>query len=239
MNVNHFDAYETDAASLATKIDAVLPQTQCTRCGYDDCAAYALAIAQGKAEINQCPPGGQEGVARIAAVTGRSITPLNPQHGVESVRWVAVIDEAWCIGCTQCIPACPTDAIIGASKVMHTVMPTHCTGCELCLPTCPVDCIKMENASGHATGWAAWSQQQAQAAKERYLKHQVRRASKVTLTPAQKKTSLQGDETIRRVKPLTEMGISSSAQTETAKQATINAALRRARERNEATRSAP
>jgi Na+-translocating ferredoxin:NAD+ oxidoreductase subunit B len=238
MNVDPFDACEAEIASLAIKIDAVLPQTQCTRCGYDDCAAYALAIAKGEAEINQCPPGGQEGIARIAAVTKRPVIPLNPEYGVESVRWVAIIDEAWCIGCTQCIPACPTDAIVGASKVMHTVMATHCTGCELCLPTCPVDCIKMENASDQATGWAAWSQQQAQSAKERYAKHQIRRDSEKDLSPAHKKTALQVD--VARInETLPVAGMSSLAHTESAKQATINAVLQKARERKTVAKPAP
>ena len=148
-----------DAAfkDLAARIDAALPQTQCTRCGYPDCASYAQAIAQGEAAINQCPPGGAEGVARLAAITGHAVVPLSADHGVEGVRTVAFIDEAWCIGCTLCIKACPTDAIVGSHKKMHTVIEPYCTGCELCIPVCPVDCIQLDNASGGATGWAAWS----------------------------------------------------------------------------------
>lgn len=155
-------------------IDAALPQTQCTRCGYPDCHHYAQAIAQGQAPINQCPPGGQEGVVRLAAITGQPALPLNPDNGLEAVRTVARIDENWCIGCTLCIKACPTDAILGANKRMHTVIPEACTGCELCLPVCPVDCIVLDNASGEATGWAAWSPAQAQQARLRYQKHQQR-----------------------------------------------------------------
>lgn len=154
--------------SLAARIDAALPQTQCTRCGYPDCAAYAQAIATGAAGIDQCPPGGAEGIARLASITGLPPRPLNPVHGSEAPRTFASIDENWCIGCTLCIQACPTDAIIGANKLMHTVIAAHCTGCELCVPVCPVDCIVMSNASGSATGWAAWSPDQARKASLRY-----------------------------------------------------------------------
>lgn len=160
--------------SLADRIDAALPQTQCTRCGYPDCASYARAVASGEAEINQCPPGGSQGIARLAALTGRPLLPLSPAHGQEAPRTVAVIDENWCIGCTLCLKACPTDAIVGLNKRMHTVITPHCTGCELCLPVCPVDCIQMENASGQATGWAAWSLPQAEHARARYRGRQAR-----------------------------------------------------------------
>ncbi|WP_204249984.1 RnfABCDGE type electron transport complex subunit B [Rhodoferax koreensis] len=161
-------------ASLAEAIDAVLPQTQCTRCGYPDCAAYARAVAMDEAGINQCPPGGADGVARLARLTGRPVLPLNPDHGLEQPRFMAVIDEAWCIGCTLCIAACPTDAIFGSNKLMHTVIEAHCTGCELCIPVCPVDCISLENASGARTGWAAWSDGDAANARQRYAMHRSR-----------------------------------------------------------------
>ena len=159
----------------AARILAALPQTQCTRCGYPDCAAYAQAIAAGDAGINQCPPGGAEGVARLARLTGLPAMPLSAAHGVEAPRAVAVIDEAWCIGCTLCLKACPTDAILGANKRMHTVIEPYCTGCELCLPVCPVDCIVMVPVSGTATGWAAWSEAQADLARERYAASTQRR----------------------------------------------------------------
>ena len=154
--------------SLAARLLAVLPQTQCTRCGYPDCASYAQAIAIEAVPINQCPPGGQQGVVWLAALTGQATVQLNPAHGVEGPRTVAFIDEDWCIGCTLCISACPTDAIVGSNKRMHTVIEAHCTGCELCLPACPVDCIQLENVSGQATGWDAWSQTLADNAKNRY-----------------------------------------------------------------------
>jgi electron transport complex protein RnfB len=153
---------------LAARILDTLPQTQCTRCGYPDCAGYADAIAQGQADINQCPPGGAEGVARLSALTGKPIQALNPEFGNETPRTVVFIDEAWCIGCTLCIAACPTDAIVGSNKRMHTVLEAYCTGCELCLPVCPVDCIVVENASGAATGWDAWSPTLASLARKRY-----------------------------------------------------------------------
>jgi len=153
---------------LAARLHAALPQTQCTRCGYPDCEGYARAIAAGEAGINQCPPGGAEGVARLSALTGRAVIPLNPDHGAEGPRAVAVIDEAWCIGCTLCLKVCPTDAIIGANKRMHTVVERYCTGCELCVPACPVDCISLENVTGDRTGWHAWSQAEADEARERY-----------------------------------------------------------------------
>jgi len=131
------------SATLAERIDALLPQTQCTKCGYDGCRPYAEAIARGEADINQCPPGGDEGVARIAMLLGREAKPLNPANGLYRAPQVAVIDEAICIGCTKCIQACPVDAIAGASKLMHTVIASWCTGCELCIPPCPVDCIAL------------------------------------------------------------------------------------------------
>jgi electron transport complex protein RnfB len=162
------------ASGLAARINAALPQTQCTRCGYPDCAAYAQAIADGAAPINQCPPGGAEGIARLAALTGQPTQPLNPDFGLETVRTLAVIDEAWCIGCTLCIAACPTDAIFGSNKRMHSVIPEHCTGCELCLPVCPVDCIQMLPASDTRTGWSAWSPPQAEHARQRYASHRAR-----------------------------------------------------------------
>ncbi|MBC7608044.1 MAG: electron transport complex subunit RsxB [Polaromonas sp.] len=172
-----------DRILLASRIHAALPQTQCTRCGYPDCMAYAEAIAQGGAAINQCPPGGAEGVTRLAAITGRPALSLNPANGVEAPRSVAVIDEAWCIGCTLCLPVCPTDAILGGNKMMHTVIEPHCTGCELCIAVCPVDCISLENVTGELTGWAAWSQVQADQALERYAFHSLSRLDSLIKTP--------------------------------------------------------
>lgn len=155
----------------AAELLAVLPQTQCTRCGYPDCAAYAKAIVDRQAPINQCPPGGTEGVRRLAALTGLPVQPLNPANGLEGPRTVVFIDEAWCIGCTLCIKACPVDAIVGMNKLMHTVQESYCTGCELCLPVCPVDCMEVQIVSGTHTGWAAWSAAQAEQSRKRYDFH--------------------------------------------------------------------
>jgi len=128
---------------LVERIDALLPQTQCTRCGYPACLDYAHAVAHGDADINQCPPGGQAGIDALAALLGRASKALNPANGVEKPLEVALIDEEACIGCTKCIQACPVDAILGASKMMHTIIANECTGCELCIAPCPVDCIAM------------------------------------------------------------------------------------------------
>jgi len=160
--------------NLSLRILAVLPQTQCTRCGYPDCEAYAIAIENQEAGINQCPPGGEEGIQRLSAVTGLPALPLNPENGLEGPRHIAWIDEQWCIGCTLCISACPTDAILGASKQMHTVIEDACTGCELCLPVCPVDCIHLENVTLGNSGWNAWTQELADQAKKRYALKKLR-----------------------------------------------------------------
>ena len=157
----------TNDPSLADRIEDVLPQTQCTKCGYHGCRPYAEAIAAGAAEINQCPPGGAQGIARLSSVTGRPVIPLNPVNGLERPRAVAYIDESLCIGCTLCIQACPVDAIVGAAKLMHTVVPSLCTGCDLCVHPCPVDCIVMYPVT-EATGWDAWTQADADAARARH-----------------------------------------------------------------------
>jgi len=133
----------TGPESRAAAIDALLPQTQCTRCGYDGCRPYAEAIAAGEAPINQCPPGGARTIAALAQLLGREPLPLNPANGSEQPERVALIDEARCIGCAKCLPACPVDAIVGAGRYMHTVVAGLCNGCELCIAPCPVDCISM------------------------------------------------------------------------------------------------
>ena len=130
-------------AVVVADIDRLLPQTQCGQCGHAGCLPYARAIAAGTADINQCPPGGEAGIRALADLLGRAPKPLNPANGVEKPLVVAWIREADCIGCTKCIQACPVDAIIGAPKLMHTVLADLCTGCELCLPPCPVDCIEL------------------------------------------------------------------------------------------------
>ena len=162
------------ARLLAQRLDAALPQTQCTRCGYPDCRRYADAIAFEAVAINRCPPGGAEGIVRLAALAGRDVLPLDAERGHEGPRLLAVIDEAWCIGCTLCIKACPVDCIVGAPKLMHTVIDALCTGCELCIPVCPVDCIALVPVTGPRTGWQAWSAPQADEARQRYGFHRLR-----------------------------------------------------------------
>jgi Na+-translocating ferredoxin:NAD+ oxidoreductase subunit B len=163
------DAIEVDspsgaAANLADRIDAVLPQTQCAKCGFAGCRPYAEAIATRRAEINQCPPGGAAGIAKLSSITGRPVLPLNPENGNEAPLRVAVIDEELCIGCTLCIQACPVDAIVGAAKRMHTVLAPLCTGCDLCIPPCPMDCITMLTAQPPR----GWSDADALAARSRF-----------------------------------------------------------------------
>ncbi|WP_426285004.1 RnfABCDGE type electron transport complex subunit B [Luteibacter sp. E-22] len=130
--------------TLADRIDGLLPQTQCEQCGFHGCRPYAEAIAAGDAGIDRCPPGGAIGIARLAALLDRPVVPLDPTHGVEKQRTLARVVEADCIGCTKCIQVCPVDAIVGSSKLMHTVIADLCTGCELCVPACPVDCITLD-----------------------------------------------------------------------------------------------
>ncbi len=206
------------------QIDALLPQTQCRRCGYVDCRSYAQAIAEQGVAINRCPPGGTEGIARLAALTGQAATPLDPESGEEGPRTVAIIDEAWCIGCTLCIKACPVDCIIGSHKVMHTVIEADCTGCELCVPACPVDCIALEPVTGERTGWAAWTADQADDARTRYRDTQIRR----------KEAAQRHDEELQRkaVHKLTHLEELTKANTPAEldrKRSVIEAALARAR----------
>jgi len=149
--------------SLVEKIDALLPQTQCTKCGYSGCKPYAQAMSENKADINQCPPGGEAGIKKLASFLGVEEKPLNPKFGIEQPRKVAFIIEEDCIGCTKCLPPCPVDAILGANKQMHTVIADECTGCELCIAPCPVDCIIMQDIET-----TSWDQSMADHAKQRY-----------------------------------------------------------------------
>jgi electron transport complex protein RnfB len=158
--------------TLADRIDALLPQTQCEQCGYHGCRPYAEAIARGEAPINQCPPGGAAGIAKLAALLDQPVLPLNPDHGIEKPRMLARIVEADCIGCTKCIQACPVDAIVGAAKLMHTVIADDCTGCELCVAACPVDCIVLEPMPLAQAGDAA----HADTAREHFQRREARLA---------------------------------------------------------------
>lgn len=157
-------------AGIADRLDALLPQTQCTRCGYEGCAPYARAMADGEADIDRCPPGGDEGAAQLARLLGRTAKPVDRACGAPGPLLLAVIDEDTCIGCTLCIEACPVDAILGAPKRMHVVLPSLCSGCELCIAPCPVDCIAMIPAG------RAWTADDARDARSRHDARAVRLA---------------------------------------------------------------
>jgi len=136
--------FKVEGNPLVDKIDAVLPQTQCGQCGYPGCKPYATAIATGEADINRCPPGGEDGIRKLADLLGVEFKPFGEGTAQPKPKAVAFIDENICIGCTLCLQACPVDAISGAAKQMHTIITQECTGCELCVAPCPVDCISME-----------------------------------------------------------------------------------------------
>jgi Na+-translocating ferredoxin:NAD+ oxidoreductase subunit B len=217
--------------SIIDQIEDLLPQTQCGKCGYPACRPYAQAIALGEADINQCPPGGAEGIARLAAFLGRpSSLPLNPANGIERPRPVAFIDETWCIGCTLCIQACPVDAILGAAKQMHTVLPTLCTGCDLCVAPCPVDCISMvplaDASLRDKTGWDAWSQTAADAARARHDFWLLRLQTESRENDA--RLNAKAVEKLKEVQADTQMDTTEQAR----KKAVIQAALERARIKN-------
>jgi Na+-translocating ferredoxin:NAD+ oxidoreductase subunit B len=160
---------------MEARIDALLPQTQCTRCGYAGCRPYAAAIAGGEADINQCPPGGGATIAALAELLGRPVQALNPVYGVEGPPLVAWIDESRCIGCARCLAPCPVDAIIGAAKYLHTVLVDCCTGCELCLPPCPVDCIEMRPGPPPAANQSVINRRRFDAHSARLLKRATER----------------------------------------------------------------
>lgn len=161
--------------TLAEKIEALLPQTQCGKCSFSGCQPYAQAIASGSADINQCPPGGRVVIRDLAALLSVPEKPLNPEYGQERPPAVAMIIEEDCIGCTKCIPACPVDAILGTAKQMHTVLIAECTGCDLCLPSCPVDCIVMQPLPQESLAtWTARRKERATLAKRRFEARRVR-----------------------------------------------------------------
>ena len=210
-----------NTAAFIAAIDAALPQTQCTRCGYPDCRAYAQAIAEDEAPINRCPPGGAQGIARLAQLTGRPALPLDPANGTEGTRRLAIIDEGGCIGCTLCLKACPVDCIVGGPKRMHTVVEGLCTGCELCIPACPVDCIQLIDVTAPRTGWDAWSQPAAEEARVRYAFHRQR----------QERDQREHDERLAAKARSTVAPTLSAMPVPDAKRAVIEAALARARAR--------
>jgi Na+-translocating ferredoxin:NAD+ oxidoreductase subunit B len=179
------------SSTLVERLDQALPQTQCRRCGYDGCRPYAEAIAEGAA-INRCPPGADDLIATLATLAGRPVLALDRSCGEPGPLAVARIDEASCIGCTLCIDACPVDAIVGAAKRMHVVLPALCTGCALCVPPCPVDCIAMVPAG------RAWSAHDASAARARYALRNRRLAAMSATSPAAARSPTEDDERVRR-----------------------------------------
>jgi electron transport complex protein RnfB len=181
-----------------------------------------------EADINRCPPGGDAGIERLARITGRAVLPLDAACGNEGPRRLAVIDEAWCIGCTLCLDACPTDAILGRSKRMHTVIAPHCTGCELCIPVCPVDCIALENATPGQTGWAAWSQEQADHALQRY-RLRTERLEKSGARPVDTEADGPASASAEAAPALAPVETTAPAAEPDRKKAAIEAALARAR----------
>ncbi len=215
------------ADDLADRLNDALPQTQCTRCGYPDCRHYAQAIAAGEADIDRCPPGGAEGIARLARISGRPLLALDPACGAEGPLRLALIDEAACIGCTLCIEACPVDCILGAPRRMHTVVAEQCSGCELCVPTCPVDCIAMIDVSSPRTGWAAWSVAQATQARAR---HDARRAR---LEREQAQVEARLSAAVRTRATPSARPANAASQPAADAQAIIEAALARARQLRE------
>ncbi|MFM0057736.1 electron transport complex subunit RsxB [Paraburkholderia phytofirmans] len=229
----------TDTRTLADRIEDLLPQTQCTKCGYPACRPYAEAVASGEANYNQCPPGGAEGIARLAALLGKPVIPLNSANGVERPRPLAVIDEQVCIGCTLCMQACPVDAIVGAPKQMHTVIVELCTGCDLCVPPCPVDCIALPPVTGEATGWDAWSQAQADAARARHDRREARLAREREAAEARAAARRAGSAATAQVTETTAAADAAPSvapaadDAEAKKRAIIQAALERARKKKE------
>ena len=219
------------SSTLADRLEDLLPQTQCTKCGYPACRPYAEAMASGEASYNQCPPGGAQGIARLAGLLGKPVIPLNPVHGTERERPVAVIDERACIGCTLCIQACPVDAIVGAAKQMHTVLPELCTGCDLCVAPCPVDCIAMVSVTPGKTGWDAWSSTAADAARERYHHRSERLIREKAENDA--RLAAKAAAKLREVENDPAQSPEALAEKER-KRAIIQAALERARQQKEA-----
>ena len=206
-------------AALIEQVDALLPQTQCTQCGFEGCGPYAEALAAGRADINRCPPGGEAVIRRLASLLRRPFQPLDPACGVERARRVAFINEAQCIGCTLCIQACPVDAILGAPRQMHTVLTELCSGCDLCVAPCPVDCIAMQPATGAD---AVWDTGRARAARARF----EARNSRIALGAAERNERLSKSAAERL------------AHAGPDKHATIQAAIARARARRAAAGSA-
>lgn len=206
----------TGVKSIADRIDALLPQTQCRRCGFAGCRPYAEAVAARTVAINRCPPGGETTISALARLLDVPPLPLDPAVGRAQPFAIACIDEVVCIGCTLCIQACPVDAIVGAPKLMHTVIADHCTGCELCLPPCPVDCIAMLPPG------RPWTSEDAKLARERVAAHNARVVRRAP----------QRDSRTPEAAP-----VAAAAAARERRQAAVGAALARARARRAAPRS--
>ena len=209
---------------LAARIDAVLPQTQCTRCGYPTCRAYAEAIARGETDINHCPPGGADGVIALANLLDRVPKPLDPANGAEAPPLVAFIDESLCIGCTKCIQACPVDAIVGAAKRMHTVIASECTGCELCLAPCPVDCIELITIADHPLSRERVMQRAAHA-RVRFDVRDARLAR--TRTEREARRSARPDASAEPRPPITRAAVLEAIERGKARRATLRSKIDR------------
>jgi Na+-translocating ferredoxin:NAD+ oxidoreductase subunit B len=184
------------STELVRQLDATLPQTQCTQCGYPRCRDYAEAMARGSADINQCPPGGDTTIGALARLLQTALKPLNPANGAHTPRTRAVIDESLCIGCRKCLDVCPVDAIVGARKLMHTVMAQECNGCGLCLPPCPVDCIAMVPAPASGDSWPEYTQAEAdhwRRRTEQRLLRLARRRAAIHAAKAQRRRSIFPD----------------------------------------------
>jgi electron transport complex protein RnfB len=220
-------APQTEEERLVRTIDAVLPQTQCTKCGYTGCKPYAEAIAKGEADINQCPPGGDKGIHVLAELLDRPYKPLNPANGIEAPRTLAFIDEALCIGCTLCIQACPVDAIVGAAKLMHTVVKDKCTGCDLCVAPCPVDCIYMLPIPAEQLPSESEQQGIADLWRQNHEFH-LARLARERQEKTRKTAAMKAASTHTEAKPAAELMASD------AKKALIAAAMERARQQREA-----
>jgi electron transport complex protein RnfB len=203
----------TETPTLAERIDDLLPQAQCTRCGYEGCRPYADAIAAGEVAIDRCPPGGEATIAALARLLGRDAIPLDASRGAPGPRRIARVDEATCIGCTLCIQACPVDAIVGAPKRLHGVLSALCSGCELCLPPCPVDCIVMEPAGRE------WGNEERRAARERFARRNQRLAEE-RVVRMERSARVRGDESTAQPKEASRV-----------REAAIAAAFSRARAR--------
>jgi len=225
----------TFVPTLAERINDVLPQTQCTRCGYQGCKPYAEAIAQGEADINQCPPGGAAGIVKLADLLKTLPKPLNPANGIEKPLEVALIDESLCIGCTLCIQACPVDAIVGAAKLMHTVLESWCTGCELCIAPCPVDCISMVPVvPAHV-----WDEADAKLARQRFEARNARLAREQQEKEARLAAKSSAGTRASRAAASGEVAAlpEPSEADKKKKKAIIAAAIERARQQREATQA--